>query len=81
MPASSPMIGAYMTMIGVDCFARTGWLIHALDITNATSDAYYHTNQETALEAAFVIVLGVFGCAFQKWQVNATANRIYYDLV
>ncbi|KAJ1674420.1 hypothetical protein EV182_003310 [Spiromyces aspiralis] len=68
-PAVYPIIGAYLFMVGVDCFARTGWIVHLALFTHAYPDAFYHTSRGTQSEIAATLILAVMGCAFQRHQL------------
>ncbi|KAJ2753133.1 hypothetical protein GGI19_003346 [Coemansia pectinata] len=78
--ACSSILGSYILVLGVDCFARTGYMNHLAVITKCRLDVEYHAERSAMLLQAVALVLAMLGGFIQRFYAllrfrNVLANR------
>ncbi|KAI8318215.1 hypothetical protein GQ54DRAFT_300669 [Martensiomyces pterosporus] len=66
----SPIVGAYMFVLGVDCFAHTGYSFHLSFFTGTLYSQFYHTTRSAMALQATALVMAVLGSSFQHWRIQ-----------
>ncbi|KAJ1901367.1 hypothetical protein LPJ66_000827 [Kickxella alabastrina] len=63
----SAILGAYLFVLGVDCFAHTGYLSHLSVFTHLGLDAWYYAGPRAMVLQAVALVLALVSAAWQRW--------------
>ncbi|KAJ2741102.1 hypothetical protein GGI20_005419 [Coemansia sp. BCRC 34301] len=64
--ASSAILGAYLLVLGVDCYARTGYLNHIAVFTRCRLDVEYQAERPAMVLQAVALALAVLGVSVQR---------------
>ncbi|KAJ2488085.1 hypothetical protein IWW37_004998 [Coemansia sp. RSA 2050] len=78
--ACSAILGSYVLVLGIDCFARTGYINHLAVFTRCRPDIEYHAEHSGMLLQAVALVLAMLGgfiqrlCALLRFR-NVLAGR------
>ncbi|KAJ2415067.1 hypothetical protein H4218_002992 [Coemansia sp. IMI 209128] len=64
--ACSAILGSYVLVLGIDCFARTGYMNHMAVFTRCRLDVEYHAERSAMLLQAVALVLAILGGFFQR---------------
>ncbi|KAJ2438718.1 hypothetical protein GGF42_008202 [Coemansia sp. RSA 2424] len=64
--ASSAVLGAYLLVLGVDCFARTGYINHMAVFTRCRLDVEYRAERPAMVLQAAALVLAMLSVSLQR---------------